>query len=236
MRKKTGERVGEIAGLTSGATVGLVVAGPVGGLIGAVIGEAVGGQLGEDAVRNNSAPSCSSQSSPQASTARWLDKFGRSTLGESMIILAGGTIGSIFGPSGRAVGQRIGIIVGKRVEWYELGTSHSEPQSEPRTHLLHEGSAGDDSQLSEESELVREMVLSDREAEIVALHAAGFSDKQIAGQLAIGPDTVKVHMDRICAKLGVETSEEVAAKAVLFLPLSDPTDESVVASAAKLMP
>lgn len=46
--------------------------------------------------------------------------------------------------------------------------------------------------------------LSDREVEILGLVAAGLTNAQIAGKLFLSPQTVKTHMERISAKLGVK--------------------------------
>ena len=45
--------------------------------------------------------------------------------------------------------------------------------------------------------------LTDREGEILGLIAAGLTNREIAGQLFIGNATVKTHINRIFAKIGV---------------------------------
>ena len=55
--------------------------------------------------------------------------------------------------------------------------------------------------------------LTDREAEVLALVAAGHSNKQIAERLYISPKTVSVHVSNLLAKLGVSTRGEAAATA-----------------------
>jgi DNA-binding NarL/FixJ family response regulator len=49
----------------------------------------------------------------------------------------------------------------------------------------------------------RDAVLSSREAEIMTLIAAGHSNGQIAERLVLAEKTVKNHVNRIYAKLGV---------------------------------
>jgi DNA-binding CsgD family transcriptional regulator len=53
--------------------------------------------------------------------------------------------------------------------------------------------------------------LTPREAEVLALVAAGHSNRQIAQALFISPKTVSVHISNILAKLGVHTRVEAAA-------------------------
>jgi RNA polymerase sigma factor (sigma-70 family) len=46
-------------------------------------------------------------------------------------------------------------------------------------------------------------VLTDREREILALVAEGMSNDEIAQHLVVSPSTVKTHVNRAMAKLGV---------------------------------
>lgn len=56
--------------------------------------------------------------------------------------------------------------------------------------------------------------LSDREREILILVASGASNKQIAQQLVISPNTVKVHVRNIFAKISVASRTEAALFAI----------------------
>src|SRR2546426_8146224 len=56
--------------------------------------------------------------------------------------------------------------------------------------------------------------LSEREQEILKLVATGASNKQIAQQLVISPNTVKVHLRNIFGKIGVATRTEAALYAI----------------------
>lgn len=131
--RKLQGRTGEIVGLTSGATIGLVVAGPAGGLVGAVVGETVGGRVTQGLARPAAEQDpAQPQLGDQQAVARWLDHFGKNTAGEAATVLVAGSVGSVFGLSGLKVGQRIGRVVSKRIEWDQLGkqTTEERPASQ----------------------------------------------------------------------------------------------------------
>ncbi|HRF47497.1 MAG TPA: LuxR C-terminal-related transcriptional regulator [Anaerolineales bacterium] len=56
--------------------------------------------------------------------------------------------------------------------------------------------------------------LSEREIEILKLVASGAANKEIAAQLVISPNTVKVHVRNIFAKIGVQSRTEAAVYAI----------------------
>lgn len=67
-----------------------------------------------------------------------------------------------------------------------------------------EGAADDEPQMPE--------ALTPREAEVLALLAAGASNKEIAGRLHVSEHTVKFHVSTILGKLGAATRAEAVAR------------------------
>jgi ATP/maltotriose-dependent transcriptional regulator MalT len=55
--------------------------------------------------------------------------------------------------------------------------------------------------------------LTDREAEVLELLAAGLTNREIAEELVISPETVKKHAGNIYGKLGASNRTEAAARA-----------------------
>ncbi|HLH23870.1 MAG TPA: response regulator transcription factor [Chloroflexota bacterium] len=64
--------------------------------------------------------------------------------------------------------------------------------------------------------------LTPREAEVLRLLAQGLTNREIAGQLYVSVGTVKVHVERILAKLGVSDRTQAAVRAVT-LGLAQPS-------------
>jgi DNA-binding CsgD family transcriptional regulator len=65
--------------------------------------------------------------------------------------------------------------------------------------------------------------LSERELEILRLVASGLSNKEIAAQLVLSPNTVKVHLRNIFGKIGVQSRTEATMVAVRQGWVSVPT-------------
>ena len=77
--------------------------------------------------------------------------------------------------------------------------------------------------------------LSEREREILRLVATGVGNKEIAQELGISPNTVKVHVRRIFAKLGVET-RAAATRQALEMGLVMTAREEEAQSPAQMEP
>jgi DNA-binding CsgD family transcriptional regulator len=64
-----------------------------------------------------------------------------------------------------------------------------------------------------DAEAIRSLGLSPRELEVLAVLAAGDSNKVMARRLGISPHTVKTHVGRVCEKLGVQRRGQAVDKA-----------------------
>ena len=79
--------------------------------------------------------------------------------------------------------------------------------------------------------MASDVELSDREVEILKLVATGVSNKEIAYQLGISPNTVKVHLRNVFTKIGASSRTEAAFTAVRMglvehsAPAEEPDDE-----------
>lgn len=76
------------------------------------------------------------------------------------------------------------------------------------------------------SELIETKELSEREIEVLRLLAAGLSNKEIAGQLSLSVNTVKVHLRNIFGKLGVQSRTEATLAAIQRGWVASPAPET----------
>ncbi len=81
-----------------------------------------------------------------------------------------------------------------------------------------------------------ETELSEREREILRLVATGASNKEIAARLVISPNTVKVHLRNIFAKVGVASRTEATLYALRTGLLASPAPQMAVIPAAEPAP
>src|SRR5512147_2505914 len=74
--------------------------------------------------------------------------------------------------------------------------------------------------------------LSEREREILKLLATGLSNKEIASQLSLSVNTVKVHLRNIFAKLGVQSRTEATVIAIqrgyVVVPGTGPANDEAI--------
>ena len=73
--------------------------------------------------------------------------------------------------------------------------------------------AATESSMAQAQSVSASLGLTEREAEVLALLAAGRTNRQIGQELFITPKTASVHVSRILAKLGVAGRGEAAAVA-----------------------
>lgn len=83
--------------------------------------------------------------------------------------------------------------------------------------------------MSEDQINLTQPQLSERELEILRLVATGLSNKEIAAQLVLSPNTIKVHLRNIFGKIGVQSRTEATMYAVRQGWVAVPAGSSVAA-------
>ena len=130
VRDKAGERrIGEIVGLTSGATLGTRHCRACRRAAWCGAWRDTWGRVGANVAKLPAENDVSSLPKAGERASQWLDRFGKKTAGEATTVLVAGSVGSLLGPSGIKVGQRVGRVVGQRIEWDKL--SNAPPEKLP---------------------------------------------------------------------------------------------------------
>jgi hypothetical protein len=106
-------RLGEEAGALAGLRIGGLLGGPLGASAGALVGTLLVGQLGEDAALH--------RTQQWRHPWQWLRHTGSSAAGEAASQSIFGLVGGVLlsGP-GRKAGERLGLYLGRRVDWQRL--------------------------------------------------------------------------------------------------------------------
>ena len=188
-----------------------------------------------------------SRTQPNENISQWLDRFGKNTVGEAVSVLVAGSVGSMFGPGGRLVGHRVGLIVGKRVEWHKLNEGGSQQSSQPLALMSPQEviPAPDKSVVKADQPGQAELVVGPqeplmltagnegqtfsvipdppvqftrRQLEVLFLLSSQHDTEEIAEQLGITPATVKYHKRNIYEKLRANSSAETTFVAVELEP------------------
>jgi hypothetical protein len=106
-------RLGEEAGAMAGLRIGGLLAGPLGASAGALIGTLLLGQIGEDAALH--------RSEQWRTPLQWLTQTGRSAAGEAASQNLFGLLGgAILQNPGRKAGEKLGLYLGRRINWQNL--------------------------------------------------------------------------------------------------------------------
>ncbi len=134
VHRKTGETIGETVGFAGGALVGSIIAGPVGGVVGGMLCGALVSQIGEDTAEHLNRQTLSVTSTQPvmnpnpASVPDWLVNTTQTFVGETGTEIVGYAVGSmVAGPVGGNIGQKLGIITGKKIDWRSLTPPTDKP-------------------------------------------------------------------------------------------------------------
>ena len=118
------------------------------------------------------------------------------------------------------------------------GSAGYMPSSSPKSDLIRVVRANADGEMlivAEVAELLLTMMhngqltapdsLTDRERQILVMVAQGRSNREIGTKVGLSPHTVRNHISRVCAKLGLSRRAELGAYAAHMGYLSEPPDQ-----------
>jgi len=112
---------------------------------------------------------------------------------EARFLLAGGSRG-VYGALVACLFAGVGIWLGASLRRRQ-GSGREEPTT---------AAAPDSAPFVPDEERAKELGVTPRELEILAILAAGLSNREIAAQLFVSENTVKTHVSRLFSKLGAK--------------------------------
>ncbi len=113
VRGRVAGRLGEEAGALAGLRIGGLLGGPLGASAGALLGTLLVGQLGEDAALH--------RTKQWLHPWQWLRHTGSAAAGEAASQSIFGLVGgALLSSPGRKAGERLGLYLGRRVDWQRL--------------------------------------------------------------------------------------------------------------------